>query len=181
MSRKQIIVLLFLLGLIASFNVGEAVEAFLDYLEAEDPISDIALDLLVATISLGAMVYVGFILVRLQRNLSTLRHSMSATRRRLSDSNQRLAKLQSDFSKAIQKQFETWRFSEGEKEVALLMLKGLSFREIGLLRGTLEKTIRQQASSIYSKSGVVGRHEFAAYFLEDLLAPESDAEDAAAP
>ena len=37
------------------------------------------------------------------------------------------------------------------------------------LRSTLEKTVRQQASSIYQKAGVSGRHAFAAWFLEDYL------------
>lgn len=38
-------------------------------------------------------------------------------------------------------------------EIAWLMLKGYSFKEIAALREVKEKTIRQQASSIYSKSG----------------------------
>jgi DNA-binding CsgD family transcriptional regulator len=37
------------------------------------------------------------------------------------------------------------------------------------LRGTAEKTIRQQASAIYKKAGVAGRHVFSAWFMEDLL------------
>lgn len=56
-----------------------------------------------------------------------------------------------------------------EQEVAMLLLKGLSFKEISAVRNTKEKTIRQQASSIYSKSNVEGRHEFAAWFLEDFM------------
>jgi len=53
--------------------------------------------------------------------------------------------------------------------VALLLLKGLSFEEIASVRDTKEKTVRQQASSIYRKSGLNGRHEFAAWFFEDFL------------
>ncbi len=34
-----------------------------------------------------------------------------------------------------------------------------------LQRNTVEKTVRQQASSIYQKAGVSGRHAFAAWFL----------------
>ncbi|QYK04161.1 helix-turn-helix transcriptional regulator [Shewanella zhangzhouensis] len=66
-------------------------------------------------------------------------------------------------------QFETWELSPSEKEVGMLLLKGLSLKEIALLRGTAEKTIRQQASAIYKKAGVVGRHGFAAWFIEDFL------------
>jgi DNA-binding NarL/FixJ family response regulator len=37
------------------------------------------------------------------------------------------------------------------------------------VRNTKEKTIRQQASTIYRKSNVAGRHEFSAWFFEDML------------
>ena len=49
------------------------------------------------------------------------------------------------------------------------MLKGLSFKEIAALRQTREKTVRAQASAIYRKAGVNGRHAFAAWFIEDFL------------
>ncbi|MFK3865693.1 helix-turn-helix transcriptional regulator [Pseudoalteromonas rhizosphaerae] len=51
----------------------------------------------------------------------------------------------------------------------MLLLKGLSFKEISALRSTKEKTVRQQASDIYSKADLEGRHEFAAWFLEDFM------------
>ena len=41
--------------------------------------------------------------------------------------------------------------------------------EIGELRGVKEKTDRQQATSIYTKSKCPNRHELAAKFIEDLL------------
>jgi DNA-binding NarL/FixJ family response regulator len=48
-------------------------------------------------------------------------------------------------------------------------LKGFSLKEIAALRGTSEKTIRQQASSVYKKAGLSGRHAFSAWFIEDIL------------
>ncbi|MEY3046615.1 MAG: hypothetical protein RL242_3457, partial [Pseudomonadota bacterium] len=53
----------------------------------------------------------------------------------------------------------------------LLLLKGLSFKEIAELRQTSERTVRQQAGEVYRKSGLGGRNELAAFFLEDLLLP----------
>lgn len=76
-------------------------------------------------------------------------------------------------SKAIDAQLVRWSLSSSEKEVALLLLKGLSLKEIAVLRNTAEKTVRAQSVSIYSKSGLAGRSELAAYFLEDLLVPQS--------
>lgn len=71
--------------------------------------------------------------------------------------------------KVLEIQFEQWSLSKSEQEVALLLLKGLSLKEISQIRGTKEKTIRQQASTIYQKSNLKGRHELSAYFLEDLF------------
>jgi DNA-binding NarL/FixJ family response regulator len=53
--------------------------------------------------------------------------------------------------------------------VALLLLKGLSFKEIAQVRNASERTVRQQALAVYAKSGLGGRAELAAFFLEDLL------------
>ncbi|MGB0866983.1 MAG: helix-turn-helix transcriptional regulator, partial [Granulosicoccaceae bacterium] len=73
------------------------------------------------------------------------------------------------YAQAVEAQFATWGLSAGEHDVAVALLKGMSFQEIAAIRETREKTVRQQASSIYRKSGLSGRHELAAWFFEDLL------------
>lgn len=72
-------------------------------------------------------------------------------------------------SSVISQQFEEWKLTESEADVGRLLLKGLSLKEIAVLRQTLEKTVRQQASSIYRKAGLSGRHSFSAWFIEDIL------------
>jgi DNA-binding CsgD family transcriptional regulator len=73
----------------------------------------------------------------------------------------------------IDRQLSAWDLSPAEKEIALLMLKGLSNKEISDVRSTSEQTIKQQSSAIYRKSGLTNRAELSAYFLEDLLFPQS--------
>ena len=80
-----------------------------------------------------------------------------------------------DGSAAIDRQLERWGLSAAEHEVALLLLKGLSHKTIADRRGTEEATVRQQSRAIYRKAGLAGRHDLAAFFLEDLLAPRHDA------
>lgn len=75
----------------------------------------------------------------------------------------------STMSEIMRQQFKSWQLTGGEQEVAILLLKGLSFKEIAGVRETHEKTVRQQASAIYKKAGVSGRHAFAAWFIEDFL------------
>lgn len=69
----------------------------------------------------------------------------------------------------VDQQFTQWQLTESERAVGWLLLKGLSLKEIAIIRETLEKTVRQQASAIYKKSGLSGRHAFSAWFIEDLL------------
>lgn len=72
---------------------------------------------------------------------------------------------------AIDQQFTRWSLTDAEREVALLLLKGLSTKEVAAVRAVSERTVREQARAIYSKSGVTGRASLSAFFLEDLLAP----------
>jgi DNA-binding CsgD family transcriptional regulator len=81
--------------------------------------------------------------------------------------------LAAGLGRAIDSQFQSWKLTEAEREVALLLLKGLSLREIASLRETSERTVRQQSLAVYRKAGLAGRAELSAFFLEDLLAPST--------
>lgn len=72
---------------------------------------------------------------------------------------------------AIDRQFDRWQLTTAEREIALLQLKGLRHKAIAELRRTSERTVRQQALAVYRKSGLGGRTDLAAFFLEDLLLP----------
>ena len=73
---------------------------------------------------------------------------------------------------AIENQFARWKLTEAE--VGLLLLKGLSHKEIANARDTTERTAREQARMLYRKSGLSGRSALSAFFLEDLLLGQSD-------
>jgi DNA-binding CsgD family transcriptional regulator len=72
---------------------------------------------------------------------------------------------------ALDQQFDRWALSPAEKETALLLLKGLSHKEVAKVRSVSEATARQQARAVYKKGGLSGRHDLAAFFLEDLMLP----------
>jgi DNA-binding CsgD family transcriptional regulator len=74
---------------------------------------------------------------------------------------------------SIGKQFERWDLTPAEREVALLLLKGLSHKEAARVRKVSERTVRQQAREVYRKAGLAGRSELSAFFLEDLLVPSA--------
>ena len=81
----------------------------------------------------------------------------------------------------IDRQFERWGLSPAEREVGLLLLKGLSLKEAAEVRSTSERTVRQQALAVYRKAGLAGRAELSAFFLEDLLLPGTQAPARATP
>jgi DNA-binding CsgD family transcriptional regulator len=71
----------------------------------------------------------------------------------------------------IDVQFERWSLTPAERQVAMLLLKGLGHKEAATVLERSERTVRQHSVSVYRKSGLAGRAELAAFFLEDLLLP----------
>ena len=78
------------------------------------------------------------------------------------------------FSSAVEQQLTAWGLTPAEREVALLLLKGHGHKQIAARTGRSERTVRQHAVSVYEKSGLGGRAELAAFFLEGLIIPTSD-------
>ena len=74
---------------------------------------------------------------------------------------------------AIERQCDRWKLTHAERAVAVLLLKGLSMKEVADARSTSERTARQQALAVYRKAGLAGRAELSAFFLEDLLLPST--------
>lgn len=73
------------------------------------------------------------------------------------------------FRNAIACQFDEWGLTAAERDVASLMLKGCTHKQIADARRSNESTVRQQAQSIYRKSHLQNRAELAAYFLDAVL------------
>ena len=112
----------------------------------------------------------------LKRDLIKERESSLTLRQEADEWRSRSKKYLEGLSNSIDEQLTAWNLSPAEKEVAFLLLKGLSLKEIAQLRNTTEKTARVQSMAIYSKAGLAGRSELAAFFLEDLLLPARQSE-----
>lgn len=104
---------------------------------------------------------------QMSRELTLARQEGAEWRSRVQD-------LMRGLGGAIDQQFDRWSLTPAEKDVALLLLKGFSHKEVAELRGRAERTIRQQALAVYRKANLSGRASLSAYFLEDLLLPSSD-------
>ena len=89
----------------------------------------------------------------------------------LAGERERRQRLSGELMATMRQQFDDWQLSPTEAEIALLLIKGLSMKEIAEAREVKEKTVRTQAANVYAKSGYAGRHELAAHFIEDLMTP----------
>jgi DNA-binding CsgD family transcriptional regulator len=102
---------------------------------------------------------------------------LRAVAERLRAQDRALATARGALGDVVSDQFETWGLTPAERDVGLMALKGLDVAEIAGLRGVAEGTVRAQLTRVYAKAGVSGRAQFAAWFVEDLLAdglPGSD-------
>ena len=92
--------------------------------------------------------------------------------RKIALSREQVQRLKMHLHEVISQEFDHWQLTGSEKEIALLLIKGYSMHEIAEIRSVKEKSVRQQATGIYSKANVANRYELTSYFIEDLLAPD---------
>ncbi len=121
------------------------------------------------TLSFAGCVYLIIDIRRRTLAMQQLRNNLDISDQQLNSLSSQLRDARRSFAQTIRQQFEAWKLTDSEQQVAMLLLKGLSLQEIAAVRDTREKTVRQHASNIYAKAGLEGRHALAAWFLEDLI------------
>jgi DNA-binding CsgD family transcriptional regulator len=124
---------------------------------------------LIMLFSFAGIVWLLYSLREQQGEISELKAALDSQQPPQRQPEQYVLEARKRFSEMVTQQFSAWDLTRSEKEVGWLLLKGLSLKEIAVIRETLEKTVRQQASAIYRKADLPGRHAFAAWFLEELF------------
>lgn len=71
--------------------------------------------------------------------------------------------------KNMEQQWSEWRLTPAEAEVATWVVRGLNFYQIADLLDKSERTVRQQATAIYTKAGVRNRSELTGFLIENLV------------
>jgi DNA-binding CsgD family transcriptional regulator len=136
------------------------------------PWTHLLTELLILMLALSGIVYFGWLYYQFaQAKISFLTQDLALANQQAQQWREANRELIAGLAIQIQKQFDVWQLTPAEAEVGLLMLKGLSHGEIAHVRNASERTIRDQARAVYRKSGVAGRTELSAFFLEDLLLP----------
>lgn len=133
------------------------------------PLNHVWHEVVLFVISLAAIIMQIRVILLKNSHINSLSAELLETKKSYQDWREKSQSASHELSRLIEHQFGLWQLSHSEKDVALLLIKGLSMKEIADTRLTHEKTVRQQATSIYKKSGLSGRQELAAFFLEDML------------
>jgi DNA-binding CsgD family transcriptional regulator len=111
---------------------------------------------------------------RAERSVATMRRSLEERVAERDAWKGRAHQALEGLSRAIDEQFEQWKLTPTEREIAIALLKGRSHKEIAAETGRSERTVRQHAVVVYQKGGLGGRAELGAFFLEGLMLPRSE-------
>ncbi len=162
--RDQFILVTVLLGIIffVSYDVWS------DY-KSGSPLSHMAVETVIVILASIGTIFVLSQNSALRKEVQTTQYELEELKEQSIQWKTENQNLIQGLSLAIDRQMQDWGFTPSEKEVALLLLKGLSFKEIGTIRDSTEKTVRHHAQKIYEKSKLAGRAELSAFFLEDIL------------
>lgn len=145
--------LILLQALCALFFIGDVI---VDVGEG-DHLDDLHLILeAVAALALSAGV------IYLMRELRDLINRMAAMELGIRAARGEMANLIDGF-------FDQWRLTPSEREIALMVLKGIDNESIAKMRGTAQSTVRAQCTGIYAKAQVDGRAQLLSIFMEELL------------
>ncbi len=115
----------------------------------------VVLELIVVTVSLTALAF----------HIRELK-SFSRQHQKISD---QVRVATGQFAEVVEELFSSWVLTPAERDVAIFLVKGVSFKEIADARGAREGTVKAQANAVYRKAEVSGRHQLVALFLDELL------------
>ena len=162
-AKETILILIFAIVVIAS-----GADLLADLAHGADT-EHILKEALIISISVTAITWLLLGLRQQRLEIRSLRQELETASNLQTRPRKYVLEARKKLGNVVTRQFSEWLLTGSETEVGWLLLKGLSLKEIAIVRNTQEKTVRQQASSIYKKSGVSGRHAFSAWFIEDIL------------
>ena len=140
----------------ALFFVGDVIEDFREEWQALGP--HLVLESIAAVALTSGVVFLMLELRGLLARMSRMQTGLDIAKGHLAE--------------VIDAFFDEWTLTGAERDVALMILKGLDNDSIARLRKTAPGTVRAQATSVYAKSATHGRAQFVSLFMEELMAGE---------
>jgi len=168
LSKIEYLVILLFLTLLTGYTAYEVYDELTDLGQGESPLI-VWVEILIVSASLGFVFYITRLLYKNISQQKQTEQKLQQVRQQLHSSNQRLQQGKEAFRESIDWQLGEWQFTQAQQEISILLLKGLTVKEIANQRHVQEKTIRNHLSAIYDKSGLPGRHVFCSWFVEGLF------------
>jgi len=110
-----------------------------------------------------------FAVITLAGGLMVVREYIQTLIQRNQDFAVTLHTLKEDFHDLVEVKFGQWDLTAAERDVALLLLRGLTTADIADFRGTSVGTVKLQSHALMKKSGTTSRAEFMSMFLEEFM------------
>lgn len=162
-----------IIGLLVVIVVGGIVDLVFDNPDSWiSPHVGFEVVLIVTSLSLAVYLWRGW--VSASRTLAKTREALAKRKVERDAWHRRAQGFLDGLGGEIDRQFRAWGLTPSESQVALLLIKGLSHKEIAAATSRGERTARQHAVAAYRKASVSGRAELAAFFLEDLMLPPAE-------
>lgn len=161
---------LILAAVLVTIGVGSAIDLYFDELDtlwSAHALFELAL--IAVAMSSSIALWLGW--WRSRRSLAEARRAMARHAAEREAWRAGAEAALAGFAQAMDDRFSVWGLTPTERDIALRLLKGHSHKQIAFDTGRSERTVRQHAVSVYHKSGLGGRAELSAFFLEDLLLP----------
>lgn len=155
------------------FTAMFCLDLYVDYQNKTDTLHlvlEIALMLLVIVTTIYLWVFFRKDIIKKQTRIDSLDQKLSHFQNEYKDA-------LSSLSQGILKQLDHWKLSASEKKVAIALIRGYPIKQIAAILNRQERTIRNQATSIYDKTQMTGRNDLAAFFLSEILPDPDDETD----
>jgi DNA-binding NarL/FixJ family response regulator len=99
----------------------------------------------------------------------TLRAYLRLSRAEAARSKETIQMLRGNFDAVLREKFDEWGLTAAERDVTLLIIRGLSGAEIAAARNTAQGTIKAQSTSIFRKIGVGSKTELMSAIIDEFL------------
>ncbi len=119
--------------------------------------------------AIWSLIWLSMMTVALATAIFVLFREVVRRQTEVSDFDRQVTLMQGEFQFVLERLFDEWALTPAERDIALLILKGLNSNEIARARRTASGTIRAQTSSVFRKVGVSSRAELMSLFLDAFL------------
>lgn len=98
-----------------------------------------------------------------------LRRQLALMRDRQASDAQTIRMLRGAFDQVLAGRFDDWGLTPAERDVTVLILKGLGVAEIAAARQTAAGTVKAQSTAIFRKIGVRSKSELMSVVIDEFL------------